>query len=147
MHDRNARNNETGFTLIELMIVVAMIGILAAYAVPQFKNAPDRAREAVLKTDLHTMREAIDQYFADKARYPDSLETLVEEGYIRNLPVDPFTKSASSWRLIYAGEQGAASEDLGLPDEAGSTNTSPGIFDVKSGAGHVALDGTNVSDW
>jgi len=139
------RNDQAGFTLIELMIVVAMIGILAAIAVPQWKQAPDRAREAVLKTDLHTMRESIDQYFADKARYPDSLQTLVDEGYMRNVPVDPFTQSSSSWKLIYSGEAGEASEGLGGEDPAGAST--PGIFDVRSSSGHTALDGTLVSEW
>ena len=142
---RRSGRAEDGFTLIELMIVVAMIGILAAIAVPMWKNAPDRAREAVLKTDLHTMRESIDQYFADKAKYPDSLQTLVDEGYMRKLPVDPFTNSSSTWRLIYAGEAGEMSEDLSENDPQGSA--SPGIFDVRSGAGHMALDGTLVSEW
>jgi len=137
---------ESGFTLVELIIVVAMIGILAAITAPQFSQAPKKAREAVLKTNLHVMREAIDQYFADKARYPESLETLVNDGYIRNVPKDPFTDSTSTWKLIYAGEGGGGGdpEDL-LPEEleAGS----PGIFDVKSGSNHQALDGTFVSDW
>ena len=143
---RIQRKDQAGFTLIELMIVVAMIGILAAIAVPQFARSPDKAREAVLKTDLHTMRESIDQYFADKARYPDSLDTLVEEGYMRSVPVDPFTQSSSTWKLIFSGEAGEASEDLAGPEsETGAAG--PGIFDVRSGAGHRALDGTLVSEW
>ncbi len=133
---------EAGFTLMELLIVVAIIGILAAIVVPQFRNAPEKAREAVLKTNLHTMREAFDQYFADKATYPESLETLVDEGYLRSIPVDPFTSSTGTWRVIYAteSEDPFAAEDL----EASGT---PGIFDVKSGASHQALDGSYVSEW
>jgi len=131
---------QDGFTLIELIIVIAIIGILAAIAVPQFRKAPQRAREAVLKSDLHTIRESIDQYFADKGTYPDSLQTLVEEGYMRKMPVDPFTQSGSTWVYVYA-EQG---ED-DLAGEEGMTG--PGIFDVKSGSDHQALDGSYVSDW
>lgn len=137
------RKSQRGFTLLELMIVVAILGILTAVAIPRFQNAPKRAREAVLKTNLHTMREAFDQYFADKAAYPESLETLVEEGYLREVPVDPLTGSASTWRLIYAEEEQL---DTGLEDLDG-ISTGPGIWDVKSGADHTALDGSNVSDW
>ena len=125
---------------MELLITVAIIGILVAIVVPQFKNAPSKAREAVLKTNLHTMREAFDQYFADKANYPESLETLVEEGYLRSVPKDPFTNSTSTWRLIYADEsEDPFAEDLGA--------ISAGIFDIKSGASHQALDGSYVADW
>lgn len=134
------RASESGFTLVELIIVIAIIGILAAVAAPQFARGPKLAREAVLKSDLHTMRECLDQYFADKAHYPESLETLVEEGYLRYIPVDPFTASSSTWELIYADSGGDV-----LPEEEGLA--SPGIFDVKSGATHQALDGTWVAEW
>ena len=135
--------NQRGFTLLELLIVVAILGILTAVAIPRFQQAPQRAREAVLKTNLHTMREAFDQYFADKAAYPESLEVLVEEGYLREVPVDPLTGSSSTWQLIYAEEQQL---DTGLEDLDGFS-TGPGIWDVKSGANMTALDGSNVSEW
>ena len=106
MHER--RKNERGFTLLELMIVVAILGILTAVAIPRFQQAPQKAKEAVLKTNLHTMREAFDQYFADKAAYPESLETLVEEGYLREVPIDPLTGSSSRWRLIVRRATGSA---------------------------------------
>lgn len=137
------KKNQRGFTLLELMIVVAILGILTAVAIPRFQQAPQKAKEAVLKTNLHTMREAFDQYFADKAAYPESLETLVEEGYLREVPVDPLTGSSSTWQLIYAEEQ---QMDTGLEDLDG-ISTGPGIWDVKSGANMTALDGTNVSEW
>jgi len=125
---------------MELIVVMAVIGLLTAIAIPRFAQAPRKAREAVLKTNLHTMREAFDQYFADKAYYPDSLQTLVDEGYLREIPKDPFTDSSGDWHLIYAEE----SQDDLSPD---SVATGPGIFDVKSSSDYVAIDGTNVSDW
>jgi len=126
--------------LIELIIVVAIIGILAVIAAPMVRDAPLRAREAVLKTDLHVLRESIDQYFADKAHYPASLETLVEEGYIRTIPVDPFTESSSTWRLIPPEDMGDA---LPEEEEAGTA----GVFDVKSGSDKTALDGSFYAEW
>ena len=139
--DRGKRT-QRGFTLLELMFVVAILGILTVVAIPRFQNAPTKAKEAVLKTNLHTMREAFDQYFADKAAYPESLETLVEEGYLREIPIDPLTGSSSTWQLIYAEEE----QDTGLEDLDG-ISSGPGIWDVKSGATHTALDGSDVSDW
>ncbi len=127
--------NERGFTLIELLIVIAIIGIIAGMAVAQLRTAPQRAREAVLKEDLYAIRDVIDQYFADKGKYPESLDTLVEEGYLRKIPVDPITGSEESWQAVQAE---ASDED---------TEGAGGIIDVKSGADGQALDGTRYADW
>lgn len=127
--------DERGFTLIELLIVIAIIGIIAGMAVAQLRTAPQRAREAVLKEDLYAIRDVIDQYFADKGKYPESLDTLVEEGYLRRIPVDPITESEGTWQTVQAE---ATDED---------TEGAGGIIDVKSGADGTALDGTRYSDW
>jgi general secretion pathway protein G len=126
---------QTGFTLVELLVVIAMITILAAMAVVQYRNSVQRTQEATLKTNLFRMRDAIDQYYADKGKYPSSLDTLVSEQYLRRIPVDPFTNSADSWQTVPAE-----------PDPA-NPSAEPGIYDVKSGAQGTALDGTNFSDW
>jgi general secretion pathway protein G len=124
-----------GFTLLELLIVVALIGILTALAVPTFRQTPTKAKEAVLKEDLYTLRDVIDQYFSDKGKYPATLETLVEDGYLRKIPVDPFTESSDTWQIEMAdsGEEGS--------EEAG------GVYDVHSGSTSTALDGTTYSEW
>ena len=124
-----------GFTLIELLIVIALISILASMGVVQYRNSVQSSKEAVLHTDLFRMRDAIDQYYADKAKYPASLDTLVSDGYMRAIPVDPITKSADSWQTVPA------------EPEPGNTSTDPGIYNVKSGASGTGLDGTAYSDW
>ncbi len=126
---------ERGFTLIELLIVIAIIGIIAGIAAAQLRTAPQRAREAVLKEDLYALRDVIDQYFADKGKYPESLDALVEEGYLRRLPVDPITGSEETWQTVQAE---ATDED---------TEGAGGVIDVKSGADGTALDGTRYGDW
>ncbi len=130
--------DDKGFTLIELLIVVAIIGIIAGIAVVQLQNAPKKAREAVLKEDLYALRDCIDQYFADKGKYPESLETLVEENYLRKLPTDPMTSSSETWQVVHAEADDENSTD---PSATG------GIIDVKSGAEGSALDGSRYSDW
>lgn len=132
-----------GFTLLELIIVVAIIGILAAIISPNLRDAPTRAKEAVLKTDLATMRKVIDQYHADKGYYPPDLATLVDEDYLRAVPIDPFTGSAQTWRVEYM------EIDFELePIETEESETGePGIIDVYSGADATALDGTRYSEW
>jgi len=130
--------DERGFTLIELLIVVAIIGIIAGIAVVQLQNAPKKARESVLKEDLYALRDCIDQYFADKGKYPESLDTLVEENYLRKLPTDPITGSSETWQIVHAEADDENSSD---PASAG------GVIDVKSGAEGTALDGSRYSDW
>jgi general secretion pathway protein G len=127
-----------GFTLIELLVVMAIIGILVAIAVPQLQKAPVRAKEAVLREDLFTFRSCLDQYYADKGHYPESLQTLVTDKYIRRIPIDPFTKSADTWQVIM--------EEPDSSDTA-SAQEPPGIIDVKSGAKQASLDGSLYNTW
>jgi general secretion pathway protein G len=137
------RRLAAGFTLLELIIVVAIIGILATIAMPQLIGSPKRAKEAVLKNNLRTIRDTLDQYYADKGRYPASLELLVEEGYFRKVPQDPMTKSTETWVLVYE----EPSLDEPLPEGEDGEGTEPGIIDVRSGAPGVAQDGTAFSEW
>jgi general secretion pathway protein G len=127
--------HERGFTLVELLVVISLISILAAMGLVQYKNSITRTQEATLKTDLFRMRDAIDQYYADKGKYPASLDSLVSDGYLRKLPEDPITKSTDSWQTVPAE-----------PDPSSPT-AEPGVYDVKSGAQGTALDGSNYSDW
>jgi len=129
---RDARN---GFTLVELLIVIALISILAAMGVVQYRNSVQSTKEAVLKTDLFRMRDAIDQYYADKNKYPASLDTLVSDGYMRKIPEDPITKSSDTWQTV------AAEADPANP------SSEPGIYDVKSGASGTSIEGSAYSDW
>ncbi len=124
-----------GFTLIELLIVIALISILATMGVVQYKNSVNSTKEAVLHTDLFRMRDAIDQYYADKNKYPASLDVLVSDGYMRKIPEDPMTKSTDTWQSVPAE-----------PDPS-NPSTEPGIYDVKSGAPGTALDGRAYSDF
>lgn len=118
------------FTLIELIVVMAIIALLLTIAVPRYFHSTDKAREAVLKEDLVQMRTAIDQYYSDRGAYPERLEDLVERKYLRGIPQDPITESAVTWVLVPP------------PD-----GTIEGIYDVKSGAPGTALDGSSFSDW
>ena len=128
------RTRADGFTLIELMIVMALIVILAGIATALYVNSIQRSKEAVLKSDLFRMRDAIDQYYADKNKYPPSLDALVSEKYLRTIPVDPITNSSETWQTTNADPQPGSSFEAG-------------IFDVKSGAEETALDGTRYADW
>ena len=124
-----------GFTLIELMVVMSLIVLLASIGLAVYANSVIRAKESVLKEDLFRMRDAIDQYYADKGKYPGSLQDLVSDKYLRAIPADPFTNSADTWREI--------------PSEPDPTNPTaqPGVYDVRSGSDQKALDGTNYADW
>jgi general secretion pathway protein G len=132
---RNTKTGSAGFTLVELLIVISLISILAAMGLVQYRNSVVASKEAVLHTDLFRMRDAIDQYYADKGKYPSSLDSLVSEGYLRKLPEDPITKSAETWTTV--------------PAEPDPNNPSaePGVYDVKSGAQGTGLDGSNYVDW
>ncbi len=124
-----------GFTLIELLVVISLIMILSAVALVGYRTSVTSAREAVLKEDLFRMRDAIDQYYADKSEYPASLDDLVSAKYLREVPIDPFTRSRDSWHTI-----------LAEPDPNNPTATI-GIYDVKSAAQGTAIDGSKYADW
>jgi len=129
------RTRDRGFTLIELLVVVAIIGILAAVAVGQYQRSIVKAKEAVLKENLFRIRTSINLYFSDKGKYPLDLRTLVDEKYLRAMPIDPITGSEDTWIVEFA--------DL---DDA-DISTEPGIADVRSGATGVSLDGMAFSEW
>jgi general secretion pathway protein G len=124
-----------GFTLIELMVVMALISVLAGMGVVQYRNSIVRAKEAVLQEDLFRMRDAIDQYYADKAKYPLNLDALVSEGYMRAVPKDPFTNGTDTWQTIPSD-----------PDPNNPTGEI-GIYNVKSGSDGTSLDGTKYNEW
>jgi general secretion pathway protein G len=130
-HKRNSR----GFTLIEILIVMTIVGILATISVPSYQRSVIQAREAVLMEDLSQMRRSIDAFFADRARYPDRLDDLVEYRYLRSLPRDPFTRSVETWWTIPPGSG---------PD---GEIASGGIFDVFSGSDLIGLNGVPYREW
>ena len=124
-----------GFTLIEVLIVITLVTILASVGLATYTNSVRRSREAVLREDLFRMRDAIDQYYADKNKYPSTLQDLVSDGYLREIPKDPITDSADTWQTI-----NAESDPANAAQE-------PGIFNVKSGSEDTSMDGTKYSEW
>ena len=136
MNGRRRRARQArGFTLIELMIVIGIILILISFAVPNYQQSIIKAREAVLRQDLYSLRESIEQFTEDKLRGPQSLDELVSANYMKQLPLDPFTNSRTSWQV----EQG----DILLSID----QNEPGISDVHSGATGVGSDGTPYNTW
>jgi len=125
---RLPKAGERGFTIVELMIVVTIAGILIMLAEPSFTGATTKAREAALKQNLFTMRDVIDQFKADRGKYPAALLELKEVGYLKRIPMDPFTRSDSTWQEILDEKDG-------------------GVFDIHSGSDLVALDGTPYNLW
>ena len=140
-HASRLTPHEQGFTLLELLVVMTIIGILAAIAVPALRDSPQRAREAALRGDLFSFRSVLDQYHGDKGFYPADLQTLVTDGYLRKIPFDPMTKSADTWVLAFEEiPADASTQSVDQPQQ-------PGIIDVHSGSQGKALDGTVYKDW
>jgi len=125
----------SGFTLMEMMIVMVLIVILAGIGLTMYGNSVQRAKEATLKEDLFRMRDAIDQYYADKNKFPSNLDALVSDKYLRAIPVDPFTGNAESWQTTTSD-----------PDP-GNPSLETGISNVKSGSDQTGLDGSRYADW
>jgi len=130
-----ANRRRFGFTLIELMIVMAITAVLMSIAVPIYTRSIQRAKESVLKNNLFSLRTVIDEYTYDKQKAPQTLQDLVSDGYLRQVPIDPITGSNDSWKLI-------------MEDATNTANQSqPGIFDVRSGSDLTSLEGTPYSEW
>jgi general secretion pathway protein G len=124
------RTRLSAFTLIELLVVMAIIAMLITLAIPRYFHSVERSREAVLKENLARTRDALDKYYGDNGRYPESLETLVTKKYLRAAPFDPVTDSTTTWIVV--------------PPESGDKS---GVYDLKSGAPGVAADGSKFQDW
>jgi len=132
---RSGSRREFGFTLVEMMIVMAIVVILIGIAVPYYQKSILRAKESVLRNNLFTLRQVIDEYSYDRQKAPQSLQDLVTDGYLRNVPVDPMTGANNTWQAINEEPSTAAS------------SSEPGIFDVRSGSDKTSLDGTAYSQW
>jgi general secretion pathway protein G len=127
--------SQAGWTLVEMLVVISLVVILASIAMASYGTGVIRSKEAVLKEDLFRMRDGIDQFYADRGQYPPELQSLVGEGYLRSVPVDPFTRSNATWQTV------ASEFDPTDPTAL------PGVFDVRSGATGQAIDGTVYADW
>ena len=128
---RQSMSDASGFTLIELMVVVSIVGILVTLAITSYRISVLKAKEAVLREDLFVMRDVLDKYYADHGNYPPQLQDLVEKEYLRKLPVDPFTDSSDSWvEMLATGASGDS-----------------GVYDVHSGSDRVALNGSPYNEW
>lgn len=124
-----------GFTMVELMIVMAVVTILISISIPYYQKSVIRSKESVLRNNLFTMRTVIDEYTIDKGKAPQTLQDLVTEGYLRNVPVDPMTGQENTWRIV-------------MEDAMTSVNqTEPGIFDVHSGSDGTSLEGSAYAEW
>lgn len=126
------RTGEHGFTAIELILVLVIVALLASIAAPNVSKSIQRATETALKENLYITRSALDDFYADVGRYPNTLEELVEKKYLRNLPLDPITDDRSSWQLSYSEEQGADQQ---------------GIMDIHSGADGESMEGQSYQEW
>jgi general secretion pathway protein G len=123
------RVERSGFTLIELLVVLAIIALLLTIAVPRYFGSLDKSKEAVLKENLYQLRSALDKFYGDKGKYPETLDALVSERYLRSLPRDPITESSATWIIVPPND------------------SRQGVYDVKSGAPGRATDGSNYADW
>ena len=124
------RRKHAGFTLIELLVVLAIISTLLLLVMPRYFNKVDESREAVLRDNLRTTRDVLDKFYADNARYPETLEELVDRKYLRSLPVDPITESTATWQLVPVPE-----------------GYKGNVYDIRSGAPGLARDGKQYADW
>jgi general secretion pathway protein G len=138
MKGKHLDYQERGFTLIEIIIVFTLIGILVGLGLPQYTTSVKRAREVILKEDLFQMRKLINQYYTDKGKYPVSLQTLVDEQYLRSIPIDPITKSSQTWVEV---------QQTLTDDEMMAFDIEIGIVDILSGSNEKALDGTLYNTW
>jgi general secretion pathway protein G len=134
-HSTQTGRSRNGFTMIELMVVMAIVAIIVSIAVPMYQKSIVRSKESVLRNNLFTLRTVIDEYTYDKQKAPQQLQDLVSEGYLRTVPIDPITNSDSTWRIVMEDATSATSQN------------EPGIWDVRSGSDQKSLEGTPYSEW
>lgn len=129
------RSGRRGFTLVEMMVVMSVVTIIVSIAVPLYQKSILRAKESVLRNNLFTLRTVIDEYTYDKGKAPQSLQDLVTEGYLRQIPIDPVTGTDQSWKIVMEEATTSVSQ------------SEPGIFDVRSGSDKMSLEGTPYAEW